>query len=235
MSRLDSTAVNKEIRLHKPLLQKAGFSEFTSRTSWRYRPNRIDVLNFQSFNSYLANSVGCTTYSFAVNLGCYLTYIPNQFAQNRFEEKEGRLLPLEYNCHLRCALHKQLKQPELSRKSIWYVDPQGKYLGPAVYDAALVIENKAWKWFERWSDDAEVLRTLLKDREDKDGAFGFGVNPSPARSYFTAYTAMFLNAPEIAIPHFQRALASGCFPQVKEQLERDLESALGAGENQSRG
>src|ERR1700756_4978391 len=68
---LDSSIVNREIKSAiRPLLQAAGFTQFTTRTGWRYAGEKIDVVNFQSFNSYLASSLGCTTYSFCINLGC---------------------------------------------------------------------------------------------------------------------------------------------------------------------
>ena len=65
---MDSSAVNKEIKATvRPLLQGAGFTQFTSRTAWRHSTGKTDVINFQSFNSYLANSLGCTTYSSAAS------------------------------------------------------------------------------------------------------------------------------------------------------------------------
>jgi hypothetical protein len=220
---MDSRSVNKEIRERiKPLLKDAGFSQFTSRTGWRYATNRIDVVNFQSFSSYLASRVGCTTYSFALNLGCYLTYIPYPYGASRPIQKEGRLIPKEYECPFRRPLNKSISQPEFPRKNIWYVDPDGRFLGPAISDAALMIVKKAFPWFERFSDDSEVLRTLLKEKQEDGGTHGFGANPSPARSYLTGYTALFLRNPALAVEHLDKALASGCYHKVEAQLKADL-------------
>jgi hypothetical protein len=69
---MDSKIVTREIRRFVwPRLKKQGFTEFSARTAWRHSKAKIDVVNFQSFNSYLAGVIGCTTYSFALNLGCY--------------------------------------------------------------------------------------------------------------------------------------------------------------------
>jgi hypothetical protein len=220
---MDSCSVNKEIRERiKPLLKDAGFSQFTSRTSWRYATNRIDVVNFQSFNSYLASGVGCTTYSFALRLGCYFAYIPYPHGAHRLKQKEGKLIPHEYECPIRRPLNKGISQPELPRKDIWHVDPEGRFLSPAISDAALTIVKQAFPWFERFSDDFEVLRTLLKEKEQNNGTSGFGANPSPMRSYLTGYAALFLRKPTLAIEHLDRALASGCFQKVEVQLKTDL-------------
>lgn len=72
---MDSKIVNKEIKKTiKPFLQAVGFTKFSERNAWRYRDEFIEVINFQSFNSYLADGVGCTTYSFAINLGVYFKW-----------------------------------------------------------------------------------------------------------------------------------------------------------------
>jgi hypothetical protein len=229
---IDSRDVNKQIRMQvKPMLKHEEFSNFTSRTAWRYHPHQIDVINFQSFNSYFAEVAGCTTYSFAVNLGCYFTYVPDMHPNGPIKVKKDRLIPEEFRCHARRQLRRQLPQPELERTDIWYVDPGGKYLGPAVYDAALTIDTEAWNWFEQWSDASDVLRELQgPDSRSGGGTHGFGANPSPRRSYLTAYTAIFLKRPDIAIPHFEQVLASRSFPDVKLQVERDLKNAVEANE-----
>jgi len=185
-------------------------------------------VNFQSFNSYLAGSVGCTTYSFAVNLGCYLTYIPYEWGQDRLKQKDGRLLPKEFQCHLRSKLHKTIPQPEFQRKDIWFIDDDGKFLGPAVFDAANIIANDGLPWFDRFASDSEVLRTLLRDRETHGGTWGFGANPSPHRSYLIGYVALFLKRFDLAATQLKRALDSGCFSNVEEQIRRDLQAVAGS-------
>ena len=221
----DSRTVNKEIRAQViPLLKRAGFTYFTSRTSWRNRTNRIDVINFQSFNSYLASSLRCTTYSFALNLGCYLNYIPSHTGR-AIASKAGTPVPREYECPLRKPLLKSISQPEFARTSIWYIDPAGKYVGPAVSDAISVISNVAFEWFERFADDGEVLRTFLNDSEKKNDTHGFGAKPSPIRSYLIGYTALFLKRNGLAIQHLQAALDSGRFNSTRQALEDSLAQA----------
>ena len=117
---VDSSVVNKEIKsVIRPILKDAGFTQFTARTEWRYAGEKIDVVNFQSFNSYLANGVGCTTYSFCGRLGCSFDAIPRS---ERVKRKDGLFRPEEYECHFRRALQKTIRQPNLKRRDVWYVD-----------------------------------------------------------------------------------------------------------------
>ena len=68
---IDSRTVNKCIKQRIwPLLRIAGFEKFNSRNAWRFG-NVFWVVNFQSFNRYNATVLGCTTFSFAINLGLH--------------------------------------------------------------------------------------------------------------------------------------------------------------------
>lgn len=103
---MDSKAVNKEIRGRIwPLLKDIGFSRFTPRTAWRYNDGKIDVLNFQSFNAYNASVMGVSTFSFCVNLGSFLIYVPPQWPP---KVKGGHLMPNEAECHFRRRLKRRV-------------------------------------------------------------------------------------------------------------------------------
>jgi hypothetical protein len=218
---MDSSVVNKEIKSTvRPLLQEAGFAQFTPRTAWRYSAGMIDVVNFQSFNSYLANSVGCTTYSFCVRLGCCFDAIPQS---QRVKRKNGHLRPEEYECHFRVTLQKSIKQPNLKRTDVWYIDPTGKNLETVIADAKKAILDTGLNWFARFSDRAEVLRTLLEDSERNEGTHGFGANPSPNRHFMTGFAALSLRKTSLAREHLKKALDSGCFKAFEPELHSALE------------
>jgi hypothetical protein len=60
---MDSQVVAREIKSEIwPVLRRAGFDKFSPKTAWRYTPEQIHVVNFQSFNSHLAEGVGYTTF-----------------------------------------------------------------------------------------------------------------------------------------------------------------------------
>ena len=221
---VDSKIVNKQIRSEvRPLLKEAGFTRFTARNSWRYTGPRIDIINFQSFNSYKASVMGCTTYSFTVNLGCYFTDIPDRFGETHLKKKDKDPRPLEYDCSFRGGLHRRFTQPEYEDRSIWYIDPRGRYLEKALHDVRKAIAQDGLPWFERLADPAHVLQILLEQEENMNELWGFGRNPSPIRHYLTGYFALNLGHNELARRHLNEALKSNCFDLVAERIERDLE------------
>ncbi len=64
METTNSSDVNRALReMLWPALKDAGFVERTARTAWRRHADRIDVVNFQSFNAYLAQQIGATTFT----------------------------------------------------------------------------------------------------------------------------------------------------------------------------
>jgi hypothetical protein len=174
----NSSAVTREIRREIwPVLQQNGFDTFRGRSAWRHSQGKIDVVNLQSFNSYLANGVGCTTYSFSLNLGCFFTFVPP--ASTRVTEKDGVQLPQEFECHFRRRLQKTLRQPELRRTDTWLIKPDGKYLKESISDALTRIQVDGLSWFARFERQEEIKRTL--ERDDEGETWGFGTKDSPIR------------------------------------------------------
>jgi hypothetical protein len=218
---VDSSVVNREIKsVIRPLLKDAGFTEFTARTGWRYAGEKIDVANFQSFNSYLANAVGCTTYSFCVRLGCSFDAIPRS---ERVKRKDGFFRPEEYECHFRRPLQKAIRQPNLKRTDVWYVDPSGQNLKDVIEDAKKAIPENGLPWFNRFADLNEVLRTLQEDSESNEGTSGFGTKTSPNRHFMTGYVAQSLGKTQLAFEHIQKAVLSGCFKELEPHMRTILE------------
>lgn len=224
---MDSEVVNKRIRAEiRPFLKDAGFTGFTGRDSWRYSERRIDVINFQSFNSYHASAMGCTTYSFAVNVGIYSLDIPVQDGGGHIKSKDGTLRPKEHECHFRGRLHRSFRQREYGPRDIWYIDPRGLYLHKALHDVRMVIARVGLSWFDRLAEPAEALRILLEEDEDMERLWGFGVNPSPIRHYFIGYLALASGRFDLARHHLRSALESGCFGEVSDRIWQDLRRAV---------
>jgi hypothetical protein len=222
---MDSSNVNKEIKsVIRPWLKDVGFSQFTPRTAWRYSGEKINVVNFQSFNSYLANAVGCTTHSFCVRLGCSFDAIPQSTS---LKGKDGYLRPEEYECHFRLSLQKSITQPNLKRTDVWYVDPAGKNLEIVIADARKAILEIGLGWFSRFGDMEEVLRTLLEDSESNESTSGFGANPSPIRHFMTGFTSLTLGKMDLARERIKQALDSECFKEFEPKMHAALEGMGG--------
>lgn len=210
---MDSKRVTKEINsVIRPILKENGFDKYTGRTYWRYHSDRIDVLNFQSFNSYNADVMGCTTFSFAVNLATFMNYIPIEV---QVKEKNGLKRPEEYHGHFRSGIKKGIEQKEFPRENIWFVDNEGKYLKQAISDCKTQIEQIAFEWYKQFENKENVMRILLDDQIDMDGTWGFGNMDSLNRNKFIAYTALELGQTELAVDKLQKLLSS-----LEEQYEQ---------------
>ncbi|MCL4837768.1 MAG: DUF4304 domain-containing protein [Thermoanaerobaculia bacterium] len=209
---MDSKAVNKEIRRTIwPALKTHGFTQVSARTAWRHGDQKIDVVNFQSFNSYNADVMGVTTFSFAVNLGAYLRYVPPQWPPTKI--KDGVPYPAEYECQFRGGLNRAISQPKNAHAHVWLVETDGRNLGWCVNDVLQKIPE-ALAWFERLESKNSVLRILLEQPEQMSSLWGFGNRPSPHRSYLLGYVAMQLGNDALADLEFSNAVASGCYAHL---------------------
>ena len=211
-------AINSKIR---PFLKGKGFKNYSGRTYWRYGEDQIDILNFQSFNSYNADVIGCTTYSFALNLAVTLNYIPFEHA---VKEKNGLSRPEEYQGHFRKHITKGLQQSELERKDIWYVQENGTNLTEVIEDAGIQIAGDGLGWFEQFDSKQNVLKILTSDNEeDMNGTWGFGNLNSPNRNRLTGFTALKLGQHDLAIEKFKqlKAFYLESFEQDKYDYHKD--------------
>jgi Domain of unknown function (DUF4304) len=142
---MDSKVVGKELRrVVRPLLKDLGFTRFTGRTAWRFTEGATWVVNFQSFNAYLAEGVGCTTYSFCLNLGVHFDVVPS------WAGREVSPTPHEAECAFRFTGLKTLSQPlfhpygrtpAVDRHDVWFVRDDGTNLAEVVADARSIIEG----------------------------------------------------------------------------------------------
>ena len=219
---MDSKIVNREIKKTVwPALKRAGFDHFTQRTAWRHHEDSIDVVNFQSFNSYNADVIGINTFSFCVNLGKYLLYVPPTWD---VKVKGGIQLPNEAECLFRGRLFPNVAAAP-SDKTIWSIDASGKNLLWCIQDVLGQVST-ALEWFAALDERSHVLSVLLQKDEHMCRLWGFGRNPSPSRSYSTGYVALALGQQELARSKLQEAVDSKCFTRLFSSVEGAVNRAL---------
>lgn len=158
-------AINARIR---PLLKSAGFDQFADRSSWRRSEHTIEHVVFRSFSANIAHGVGCTTFSFTVDLGLFYRC---------FEPSNER--PKEYELNLQGTLGKTLRQPVFNpygsygpgsykdRADIWYVAEDGSNLADTIEDAAHCLTTQGLPFLDRLRDPAAAFHALLT--EDSHG------------------------------------------------------------------
>jgi len=166
---MDSKTVNKLIRSEIwPILRRFGFTHFEPRNAYAYRGSFINVVNFQSFNSYLAGGLGCTTFSFAVNLGVYIPGQPGAHWVRR--DKTGHLLPCEPQCGFRSQLRKSNPVDGFSRDDIFFIDPDGRTTGPCFRELSDLASNSLPHWFDEYSDVGTIIRRMETAEHSESGS-----------------------------------------------------------------
>lgn len=221
MREMNSKIVTRDIKGEIwPALRDTGFATFTTRRAWRHSKERIDVFEVQSFNKYIADVIGVTTFSFAVNLGTIHLYVPPTWPPM---VKDGLLMPTVAECYFRSSLICSIES-KLRNRTIWPIDPAGKNLSWCIRGVLNQLPN-ALGWFERLADKAEVLRILEEDEEEMPHMWGFGRNPSPKRSYTSGYVALALGQTEKAEARLEEAVESKCFVNLFSSVQGALNRA----------
>jgi len=219
---MDSKVVNREIKkVIWPALKDAGFDLFTSRIAWRHNEASIDVVEFQSLGNYNAGVMGVTSFSFAVRLGKYLSYLPPQWPP---KVKDGMQLPSEAEAQFRRSLQCSLASSSPD-KSIWPVDKDGRNLAWCIRDVTTQLPN-ALAWFSHLDDRREVFHILRDQDEQMSQLWGFGRNPSPIRSYLLGYAALALGEHALAETKLQEAVDSKCFAQLFSSVDGAFRRAI---------
>ena len=167
---MDAKATTGAIRrsIYPFLKTVGGFTKAKGRNAWRFDEHTTSVANFRSFSPSLADGVGCTTFSFAINLGVFLRLGPFHSA-GRPEDS----LPHEADCPIRIRLTKSLRQPRFipyaslgetavtDVPDVFYVAADASNLEDVVHDARVALEKRGLPLFERFRDLAFTYRFLL--------------------------------------------------------------------------
>jgi len=216
---IDSKIVDKSLRaIVWPVLKEVGFTRRNGRTTWRDRPGCIQTMNIQSFNSYLAEAMGATTFSFGVNVGVFYPVIAEHAGSGAFIKDLSR--PAEYDCQARFHMAKGISQPNTERRrwfgartpvaelgawvdrpDVWYVRADGTNLDEVVADARDQVVTTGLPWLDRLADLAEARRKFLED-ESTNHAPGIvaehygGALGSPARWHAVGALSVALGDPD---------------------------------------
>ncbi len=157
--------------------------------------------------------IGCTTFSIAINLSCFLRYIPSQ---TEIKSKDSEPRPREEQGHFRGGLKKGIAQNNLNRLDIWHIDSDGGNLIDVMIDCGQQIERTGINWFNQFDTREKVFNILTDKSEDLENVFGFGNHDSPIRNEYTAYTAIGLGKFDLAIDRFEK-LAKYYMEQYQKQ------------------
>lgn len=230
---MDSSFVSRIIRkITWPIVREQGFTDLTSRTARRDCDDRIEIVNFQSFNSYLAQGIGCTTFSFALNLGIFFRRIPRP-RPIKLQQESKPFRPEEYHCHFRRKLMKTSNIDALKRLDVWSVEPDGSNAEDLVLDATFKIQRDALPWFERYRNLDFVLETLNTDKNPSDGTWGYGTLASPNRRLITGYVHLMRGETGPAIEFLTSVVDFEYFSSIRQLIADDIENLRSLTQRQS--
>jgi len=146
---IGSAEVNKSIRSKiSPELKTVGFTKVRTRNNWHYKENVIWYVMFRSVGKYFSDVTGYPSQSLTCEYGAFFTnFPPHRRPALRIEpkpDKDGLLLPKEYECHYRRSLriinsqhHLKLSlnnSAEKSRTDIWWVSEDGSNIEAVIED-----------------------------------------------------------------------------------------------------
>lgn len=171
---MDSKVVNKAIKSNIfPFLKEQGFTEFSGRNALRSSDQTVDIINLQSFNSYLAEGVGCTTYSFAINLYVYYKcYEKTPWFDGKVPSKPNEYIPFQQGIVTKTLnqaklFHPYGKKNGKDRTEIWYVKEDGSNLNEVIEDAKNCIDKQAIPLFKDATNLTNVIKEFEKDSKKR--------------------------------------------------------------------
>jgi len=165
---MDGKRVDQAVRERiRPLLRAAGFHNFIGRRAWRSHDDTIDHLVVGSLSRYIADGVGCTTFSFGVEAAVFYPCAEDIVTTR----------PKEYHGTFRFILGKSLRQPffcpygkaGLDRPDVWYVLPDASNLDECMTDAVGAVQNQGLALMDRYTEPHHAYRALLTQRSSAVG------------------------------------------------------------------
>jgi hypothetical protein len=149
-------------------LEEAGFTDFTDRKAWRDSEYTVDHVTFRSFNAYTAGVMGCTSYSFSIEVGVYYRCFDLTLTR-----------PQDYDLTFRSILVKTIRQPFFRTEwgpardepTIFHVLPDGSNLAALLADAMTQLDRVGLPFMAHYREPAQAFHSLMTERST-DAAFG---------------------------------------------------------------
>ena len=181
---MDSREVNRVLkRVVWDELKGHGFVERIGRTAWRRGEHGIDVVNFQSFNAYLAEQICATTFSFSVRLGVAYPVGPSPSDRPKESQCQARRTPRKGVVQEILARRRrwfavdpeadEWETRDMDRPDVWFVEADGSNTEWLANDAIGQIIAQGLPWFDELADPDRALE-IFSTREGTNLAPGIG-------------------------------------------------------------
>ena len=209
---MKTTHINALIRQYlKPVLKKAGFTQFTTRSAWRYHNQRIDVFRFQVHKA--SNPFGRDAdQSFSLELGCMLDYIPCITTKEPVRMVQNEPRPEIFHCTFQRTLQGPVSCRPLGQPYTWRLPAHSGALREALQNVADQLQSEGFFWYQQFDDPRFVLDFLSSPEERKDGTWGYGRAGTPVRQFLVGFAAIRAGYYELAKESLHAVQCSPAFP-----------------------
>jgi len=160
---ISSPEVDKFLRRDlSPIIREDGFQKVSARKACCWRDQCVLVFQIRAVGSYFSDVTGWPPMSVGAWTGVYYDFIPVDRHRPPKIDLKGRLIPDEWQCHLRSHLCRTLDQSryterlsnpaERVRKDIWWLERSGSNIEEVVENMVLCFMDQAAPWFQRFAD-----------------------------------------------------------------------------------
>jgi Domain of unknown function (DUF4304) len=169
-----SPEINKVIRrILSPTLRENGFTIVKTRTNWGYHGPCIWMLKLRAVGWEFSEVTGWPPMSIVVDTGIFYEFIPFDRAMKKSDD--SRLLPQEYDCHMRSELTSTLNQSrfkrrlevwaERERKEIWWIERDLSNTEEVVTNIRYSFLEQGLPWFQKFSDLQAAFAEIERERD----------------------------------------------------------------------
>lgn len=169
-----SPLINKAFRKYvSPVLLGFDFNKVDGRNGWAWKEYATLVFHIGAVGSHFSDVTGWPPSSVCVWLGVNYSFIPSLGITKL--DHAGRILPREYECHMRSHLERMINQDylvkplinrvERKRLDIWWVNPDGSNSMEVAMDIAKSFETRGIKWYNKCIDLESALQLVEKEHD----------------------------------------------------------------------
>ena len=151
-------------RIVYPMLKAEGFDDWTTRSAWRRKDGRMEVVEFRSFNTYYAESFNCTHASISVWIGIQ---IPELSSCPYVKAGPKGVRPAESAMPIRANLAPSLGLQQRNPLGIWNIN-SSEDAEACASDIAEQMRDYGLAWANWPFEPAALQELLLKDMNDID-------------------------------------------------------------------
>ena len=215
---MKTTRINTLLRdCLKPVLKKAGFSQFTTRSAWRYENHRIDVFRIQ-IHKTVSPRTGSLLSSFSVELGCMLDYIPCITGGEPVRLVQNEPRPEIFHCTFQRTLQGPEAYRPVGQPYGWLLPNDSASIRKILSMVSLQLQNEGLLWFRQFADPGYVLDFLSSPEERKNGTWGYGRAGTPFRHLLIGFAALKAGYHQLAYESLLVAQAAPGIPQHAEAI-----------------